>query len=241
MSEESHSFSIESAKPANPLARAEGWLWSVADHIDKADLADMALDQEALVYLRSRGYDCHDQVTAVVESWKTAEQARFDEYNQDIAVLDLRSGKKTSKGREPEANVTNFGEIFPIFLRDFWDFALLGECSLDASMLRTVDWCGITGFEQWWRRLTQPTRRTKTSARSPKKAPAARAGSKTAKILSLLQRPGGASLPELRKVTGWQAHSVRGFLSGAVKKKMGLRIHSVKRDNGERAYHVPAK
>ena len=38
--------------------------------------------------------------------------------------------------------------------------------------------------------------------------------SETAKILALLKRPGGASLPQLQKTTGWQAHSVRGFLSG---------------------------
>lgn len=148
MSEESHTF-VESTKTANRLAKAEGWLSSVADHVE------MAPDQEALVYLRSRGHDCQDQVTALVESWKTAEQARFDEYNQEIAVLDLRSGKTRNKEREPKANITNFVEISPIFLRDFWDTAWLGEYCLDASMLRTVDWCGIAGFEQWWRRLAQ--------------------------------------------------------------------------------------
>jgi hypothetical protein len=69
----------------------------------------------------------------------------------------------------------------------------------------------------------------------------ARRGTKTAKILALLRRPGGASLPELRRATGWQPHSVRGFLSGAVKKKMGLRIDSVSRDDGQRAYRVAPK
>ena len=73
------------------------------------------------------------------------------------------------------------------------------------------------------------------------KATSARKGTKTAKILALLQRPGGASLHELRKATGWQAHSVRGFLSGAVKKKMGLRVDSRPRDDGERAYRVVSK
>jgi hypothetical protein len=51
----------------------------------------------------------------------------------------------------------------------------------------------------------------------------------------------GASLKELRKATGWQAHSVRGFLSEAVKTKMDLRIDSVPRDDGERAYRVIPK
>jgi hypothetical protein len=67
---------------------------------------------------------------------------------------------------------------------------------------------------------------------------AVRRGSKTAKILALLKRPGGASLTQLRKATGWQAHSVRGFLSGALKKKMGLRIDSAKAADGERTYSV---
>jgi outer membrane biosynthesis protein TonB len=79
-----------------------------------------------------------------------------------------------------------------------------------------------------------------TSAKSPKKATRARQGSKTAKVLDLLRRSGGASLKELRKATGWQAHSVRGFLSGALGKKMGLTVTSTKAEEGERRYSVKA-
>jgi len=98
---------------------------------------------------------------------------------------------------------------------------------------------------------TRATKRRAPAATAPKagkkpkihsKPPAAaRRGTKTAKILALLRRPAGASLSELRKATGWQAHSVRGFLSGAVKKKMGLHIDSVARDDGERVYRVASK
>ena len=59
---------------------------------------------------------------------------------------------------------------------------------------------------------------------------------KKAAVLELLRRPTGATLAELMKVTGWQPHSVRGFLSGAVGKKMGLNLDSSKRPDGERAY-----
>ena len=78
-----------------------------------------------------------------------------------------------------------------------------------------------------------------TSAKSPKKeATGARQGSKTAKVLDLLKRSGGASLKELMKATGWQAHSVRGFLSGTLGKKMGIAVTSTKAEGGERRYSV---
>jgi hypothetical protein len=77
-----------------------------------------------------------------------------------------------------------------------------------------------------------------TSAKSPKKATGARQGSKTAKVLDLLKRSGGASLKELRKATGWQVHSVRGFLSGTLGRKMGLAVTSTKAEEGERRYSV---
>jgi hypothetical protein len=64
-----------------------------------------------------------------------------------------------------------------------------------------------------------------------------RTGSKSAKVLSLLARPNGASLPELMKATGWQAHSVRGFLSTASRKR-GLAIDALKNGRGERVYRV---
>jgi hypothetical protein len=78
----------------------------------------------------------------------------------------------------------------------------------------------------------------RTSAKSPQKAAVARQGSKTAKVLDMLKRSGGASGKELMKATGWQAHSVRGFLSGVLGKKMGLTITSAKAANGVRRYSV---
>jgi len=76
--------------------------------------------------------------------------------------------------------------------------------------------------------------------RSRKKAvrgtrPAARENSKTAKVIALLRQPTGASLKAIMVATGWQAHSVRGFLSGQLGKKMRLRVRSFQRD-GERIY-----
>ena len=57
---------------------------------------------------------------------------------------------------------------------------------------------------------------------------AIRAGTKQARIIALLQRPEGASIAEIVEATGWQAHSARGMISGALKKKLGLPVTSEK-------------
>jgi hypothetical protein len=80
----------------------------------------------------------------------------------------------------------------------------------------------------------------KKAPKGSKKADAAREGSKASAILDLLKRPGGATTKELMKATGWQPHSVRGFLSGTVRKKMGLTVTSTKGEDGERSYSVKA-
>ena len=81
---------------------------------------------------------------------------------------------------------------------------------------------------------------SKKAPRGAKKTMAAREGSKTDKILELLKRKDGATLAEIMKATDWQAHSVRGFISGTLGKKMGLAVISTKGENGERSYSIKA-
>jgi hypothetical protein len=91
------------------------------------------------------------------------------------------------------------------------------------------------------RKATPPkTARKRRAQPDLAKPKAARGGSKTAKILDLLQRPGGATSKELMKATGWLPHSVRGFLSGTVRKKLGLTVTSSTGEEGERTYSVKA-
>ena len=66
----------------------------------------------------------------------------------------------------------------------------------------------------------------------------AREGSKKANVLDMLRRPEGATLADIQSATGWQAHSVRGFISGSLSKKMGIKVESFKSETGERAYRV---
>jgi hypothetical protein len=69
--------------------------------------------------------------------------------------------------------------------------------------------------------------------------PASGKQTKQQTCLDLLGRREGATIEELEQATGWQKHSVRGFLAGAVKKKLGLTLISEKPDAGPRRYRIP--
>ena len=79
---------------------------------------------------------------------------------------------------------------------------------------------------------------SRKKATSGKKVATARDGSKKAEVLELLRRPKGATLKEIMKATGWQAHTVRGFVSGALIKKQGLKVESFRSEDKERTYRV---
>lgn len=68
-----------------------------------------------------------------------------------------------------------------------------------------------------------------------------RANSKKTAVLDLLRRKDGATLAEIAKATGWKNHSIRGFISGTVGKRMGLKVESSKSDSGERTYKIAGK
>ena len=76
------------------------------------------------------------------------------------------------------------------------------------------------------------------TAKAKDAAPDAREGSKKSIVLDLLRRKNGATLAEIAKATDWQNHSIRGFISGTLGKKMGLTVESSKNDAGERSYKI---
>ncbi len=85
--------------------------------------------------------------------------------------------------------------------------------------------------------------RAERTAANPKpkdqnSAPAARAGTKQTLLITLLQRRSGATIDEIAEATGWQAHSVRGAISGAPKKKLGLAVTSEKVAGRGRIYRI---
>jgi hypothetical protein len=62
--------------------------------------------------------------------------------------------------------------------------------------------------------------------------------SKKAIVIEMMRRKDGATLLEIAKATGWAKHSIRGFVSGQLTKKMGLKVESSKNDAGERRYRL---
>lgn len=101
--------------------------------------------------------------------------------------------------------------------------------------------------------MTKPKSRLKASSRStartnrksaPRKRPqagslkpAARSGTKHARIIDMLRAPAGATIAAIMAATEWQQHSVRGFLAGVVRKKLGLNLVSEVTDKG-RVYRI---
>ena len=64
---------------------------------------------------------------------------------------------------------------------------------------------------------------------------------KQERVLTLLSQSEGASIEEMMQATDWQQHSVRGFLAGTVKKKLGFSLASVKPNDGVRRYRIETR
>jgi Protein of unknown function (DUF3489) len=83
------------------------------------------------------------------------------------------------------------------------------------------------------RAATPARRRAKAKAARPGKAapaekPTPRAGTKQAQMIDLLKRPEGATVEQIAEATGWQHHTIRGAISGALKKKLGLTVEATR-------------
>ena len=89
------------------------------------------------------------------------------------------------------------------------------------------------------RKQTTPktTKRTVSKA-APADTKAPRLARKQARLIEMLRRPDGATIDEIAKALDWQAHTVRGAMSGALKKKLELAIESEKVDDRGRVYRI---
>lgn len=80
--------------------------------------------------------------------------------------------------------------------------------------------------------------RAKMEAGPEPKMPTPRAGTKQAQLITMLQAPEGATMEEIIAATGWQAHTARGAMSGALGKKLGLVVTSAKEEIRGRVYRI---
>jgi len=91
------------------------------------------------------------------------------------------------------------------------------------------------------------SRRKVTSAAANAKTPLTADGPKVGRVtkqervLTLLSQPDGASIEEMIQATYWQQHSVRGFLAGTVKRKLGFSLTSLKPNDGARRYRIETR
>ena len=86
--------------------------------------------------------------------------------------------------------------------------------------------------------LPDATTGSRKRQKAPEQNPVETRVTKHAQLLQLLNRPEGASIEDMMRATAWQQHSVRGFLAGTVKKKMGLALTSSKVDGTHRLYRI---
>lgn len=111
--------------------------------------------------------------------------------------------------------------------------ALLNAKLIEASTEEAGVFVATTDGLQAIGITTQST--TPISTQAPR---ATRGGTKQAVLIDLLKRPEGATLPQMTEATGWQVHTVRGAMAGALKKKLGLDITSEKHPGTDRIYRI---
>lgn len=115
-------------------------------------------------------------------------------------------------------------------------FAALG---IAADEVASSSSAGGTGREST-AAATEAAAEAEAASMAPKPTPVrkTRENSKQAQLIAMLQRPEGATIDEIVTAFGWQAHTVRGAIAGALKKKLGLSVESEKIEGRGRVYRI---
>jgi Protein of unknown function (DUF3489) len=137
----------------------------------------------------------------------------------------------------------------PLFSPEFLQKEL--DFSWFSSMHGPVSSPPVAGFGRWQRQVPRAANQQETQMTNSKiqivektcegftpQAPKAISATKSDKLLGLLRSKRGVTLKQLQEASGWQAHSVRGFLSGTVKTRLGLKLVAETGTDGKRRYRV---
>jgi hypothetical protein len=134
---------VEPSTRRPPLERARVWLTYFAEN--RGDYAG----QEAIVYCKSRGIECRYAIDDVLKLWR-----------EDAAVAIERSAIHSDLLSDKGVPITSrTGSALPPMVSSFWDYSRETEDTIEATMLRTVEWCAIREFDEWWVRLAEDTHR----------------------------------------------------------------------------------
>ena len=87
-------------------------------------------------------------------------------------------------------------------------------------------------------KLKKPTEKNAVTTKAGRKATEPKGVSKLEQLEAMLRRPEGATISQLSKILGWQSHSIRGAMSGSLKKKQGLKITAIKEEGADRVYRI---
>ena len=120
----------------SPLDKAQGWLSYIAEHREAES------DLESVVFLASRGRDVAHYAMQLMGEWKSQEKEALADYN-------------ATHLHRPAITAGDIAGTSRVRFRDFWGGRDEQQLTLDATMLRAVEWCQIGGFEHWWQRLAR--------------------------------------------------------------------------------------
>jgi hypothetical protein len=142
-----------------------------------------------------------------------------------MKLTDTQRALLEAAAQHPQKKLTNFPETLKggarIKVLTAMRNAQLIEASASESEVYVATAIGLQEIGV----TTQPSRTT-------------REGTKQAVLIELLRRAEGATLPQMTEATGWQVHTVRGAMAGALKKKLGLEITSEKQTGTDRVYRI---
>src|ERR1700727_1052428 len=124
---------VESLRTATPLERAEGVLRYWASRLDEWG------DHEAVAYLISRGSNPLQYSRQIIATWREAENEAIER------VIGTNQSAWAQSVRQNPTSV----------LSGFWSAGDSQRLSIEATMLRTNEWCGLAGFEPWWKEIAK--------------------------------------------------------------------------------------